>query len=114
MDVLLKMADGGIVDVKYDCESWNGCETCDFGSKYINEFDVVMTTGTIKVKVEQMYEYLLTEGFMIKLFLQNADDIQKFTEDEFFEWLKQQIEQEVERQGRNFSFPEITQIEFCK
>lgn len=89
--MLLKMIDGGILSVKYDSDFWGGCETCDYGSSYINEFNIIMETGRIQIKVNQMYEYALSEDYMMKLILQNVDEIKSKTELEFYQWLKEKV-----------------------
>lgn len=38
-----------------------------------------------------MYEYVLSEGYMIKLFLENYNIIQEMTEKEFIDWFREQI-----------------------
>lgn len=99
MGLLVTMADGGIVNIDSDTESWRGCETCDYGSKYVNEYEFTMTKGTIKVNVSQMYEHALTEDFVMRTVIGNLDTIKAMTEAEFFNWIKQRVEQEVEAQG---------------
>lgn len=100
--MLIEMIDGGIKDIHTDTESYGGCETCDYGSEYINEFTIYLTTGNIDFKVSQMYDYALSEGFMMKLFLSNVDNIKQMTELEFFNWLKAKLESEYKDEVEEF------------
>ena len=90
-EMLIKMVDGGIVNYTDDCYHYDGCPTCDWGSEYINEIDVTLTKYNIHVKTNQMYEYVLSEGQMIKLFLSEYNTIQTLTENEFIDWFKNKL-----------------------
>ena len=94
-DMLLKMVDGGIVNYADDCESHPGCPTCDYGSEYINEIDITLTSYKVHVKVNQMYEYVLSEGQMMRLFLSEYENIQAMTEKEFIDWFKEKLQEFV-------------------
>lgn len=86
--MLIKMIDGGLVNYMDDCYSYSGCPTCDYGSEYINEIDIILTQYKIHVKTNQMYEYVLSEGQMMALFLSEYNTIQTMTEWLFVEWFK--------------------------
>lgn len=90
-EMLIKMIDGGMVNYTDDHESYSGCPTCDYGSQYINEIDITLTRYKIYVKTNQMYEYVLSEGQMMRLLLSNIDTIRKMTEKEFVDWFKQKL-----------------------
>jgi hypothetical protein len=85
------MTDGGLVNYVDDCWHMDGCPTCDWGSKYVNEIDITLTKYKIHVETSQMYEYVLSEGQMIKLFLSEYNTIQFMTEKEFVEWFKKKL-----------------------
>ena len=89
--MLISMLDGGIVNYTDDDYAFAGCETCDYGSQYINEVEVTLTKYKIFLKTNQMYEHLLSEGQMIKLFLAEYNAIQQMTEEEFIGWFKAKI-----------------------
>lgn len=86
--MLIKMIDGGILKYSDDHYCYLGCPTCNYGSEYINEIDITLVHHTIHVKTNQMYEYVLSEGQMIKLFLTEYDTIRTMTEKEFIDWFK--------------------------
>lgn len=86
--MLIKMRDGGIVNYTDDTECYGGCETCDYGSSYINDVNITLTKYKIHFRTNQMYEYVLSEGQMMKLFLSEYNTIQAMTEKEFVDWFK--------------------------
>lgn len=89
--MLIKMIDGGLVNYNDNTYFSSGCPTCDYGSEYVNEIDITLTHYSIHIKTNQMYEYVLSEGDMMKLFLSEYNTIQTMTEKEFVDWLKEQI-----------------------
>lgn len=89
--MLIKMLDGGMVNYSDDCYHYDGCPTCDYGSEYINEVDITLTKYTIHVRTNQMYEYVLSEGQMMKLFLSEYNAIQNMKEAEFVGWFKAKL-----------------------
>lgn len=90
-EMLIKMVDGGLVNYTDDCYYSSGCPTCDYGSQYVNEIDVTLTKYNIYVRTNQMYEYVLSEGQMIRLFLSEYNTIQALTEKEFIDWFKKKL-----------------------
>ena len=90
-NMLLKMVDGGLVNYTDDCYSYSGCPTCDYGSEYINEIDITLTSYKIHIKINQMYEYVLSEGQMMRLFLSEYDNIKAMMEKEFIDWFKEKL-----------------------
>jgi hypothetical protein len=72
-------------------ESMSGCETCDYGSCYTNKFYVQLTSGELKCEVNQMYEYVFSEDYLMKLFIQNVETIKQFKEKEFIDWLEKRL-----------------------
>ena len=93
--MLVELVDGGILDITSDNYHYDGCETCDFGSEYVNEYDIKMTKGRLKINTNQMYEYALSEGYMMTTMLQNVEYIKKLTESEFVDWLKRTLKKEL-------------------
>ena len=89
--MLIKMIDGGIVNYTDDRESYGGCPTCDYGSEYINDINITLTKYKIHVRTNQMYEYVLSEGQMIRLFLSEYNTIQQTTEKEFVDWFNEKL-----------------------
>lgn len=89
--MLIKMVDGGLVNYMDDCYHYDGCSTCDYGSEYINEIDITLTQYKVHVKTNQMYEYVLSEGQMMTLFLSEYNAIQTMTEKEFVDWFKEKL-----------------------
>ncbi len=84
---LIDLKDGAIKSIEYDSWSTRGCETCDYGSNYVNEYDFVLSNGRVHIDVNNMYEYAFSEGDMMKILLTNADNIKELTEKEFINWI---------------------------
>lgn len=89
--MLVKMTDGGIVNYEDSCRYYEGCPTCNYGSEYINEIDITLVHHAIHVKTNQMYEYAISEGQMVRLFLMEYNTIQTMTEKEFIDWFKARL-----------------------
>lgn len=98
------MIDGGIYDIESESDSFPGCETCDYGSSYINEFWVKMTNGRLYVKVSQMYSHVLSDDFMMKLMLRNVSLFATMKEIQFTQWLKEQITNEIGFEPDEFDY----------
>lgn len=64
--------------INYD-EDWSsGCETCDYGSSYVNEIEIILEDGThTNIKFDKMYDYVLTESDYMKL-IATSDTIENF------------------------------------
>lgn len=89
--IMVEMIDGGMVDYRDNSFFYSGCETCDYGSEYITEINITLTNHKIAVETNQMYEYAISEGDMLKILLSNYDAIKLMTENEFCYWLKSQL-----------------------
>lgn len=98
-ELLLPLADGGIENIISDTYACGGCETCDYGSSYTNEYTIVLTSGRLYIEASMMYEYPLSDGYMMKLFLGNVDTIKTLTEAEFVDWLKEKMTSDVAEAG---------------
>lgn len=86
--MILELQNGGIVNITDDTTCHKGCDTCDYGSEYINEMNIELTKHEIHVEVKDMYNYLLSIGDVIKI-LANVD--KTMTEEQFHEWLKEKL-----------------------
>lgn len=54
--------------VNYDNHYTSGCETCDYGSSYIEDIEIILEDGTyIRIKFNQMYKYMLSESDYINI-----------------------------------------------
>ena len=102
--LLLQFVDGGILDIKQDNWSSPGCETCDYGSSYVNELSVYLTKYKITAEVDQMYNYLLSDGDLFKIFLRNIEEIKTMTEMEFIKWFESQIKSYTDDNGAGVEY----------
>lgn len=86
----IKFSDGNKFEEYYDDSYYiHGCETCDYGSSYINEIAIYTTNYEIEIKLDQMYEYAFSIADTIKIF---AIDMHNISEIEFVDYLKNQFE----------------------
>ena len=83
------MKDGGIKDIKTDdyCEE-KGCETCDYGSKYVREFEIILEGYDFIVKLSDMYEAPYSYDELMKLFTTNIDKIEKYDTKRIYRFYK--------------------------
>ena len=95
--MLVKMKNGGILNITSDKDYTQGYPTCEYGSCYVTYYDIKLTTINIHVEVSKMYYYLLTEGDMMEIILPNLDKISQMEELEFAKWLKTNLEQIVSK-----------------
>lgn len=93
-EILMQLKDTYIEEIESDTDSYSGCETCDYGSSYVNEFTIIMENGRIEIKVDNMYYFGISESFLMKTFLQNAASISNMTESEFIAWLEQTFDED--------------------
>lgn len=94
-DTLIKLQDGWIEEIRTDSHYSSGCDTCDYGSSYVNEFKIKTSTGEITIEIDTEYDYTVTEDYLMRLFLQNVDKIKQFTEGEFYDWLRKKVDEDV-------------------
>lgn len=72
-----------IIKANYDSDFTSGCETCDYGSEYISNIEIVFEDyGTINIETNNMYEYALTESDFMQL-LGNSVDLNDFYKNMF-------------------------------
>lgn len=48
--MLITMKDGGLKEYSDDTQCYPGCETCDYGSEYINNLFLTLTKYRVHVK----------------------------------------------------------------
>ncbi len=96
MGYLIEMVDGGLKNVWSDDDSWGGCETCDYGSHYINEFTLELKGFDFRVTIDNMYNYGYSEDKLMKLLLPNIEEISKMTQEEFMDYVKKNVSEEAD------------------
>jgi len=84
---LLSLVDGDILNFSEEHSQYSGCETCDFGSSYLQDFNVTTTKGNMRFDFDEMYDYLISHDFMFRLILPRVEEIKKMTIMEFYEFL---------------------------
>lgn len=82
--MLLKLTDGGIIDIITDNDYIEGCPTCDYGSQYINDIVIKTTKFKATFKISQMYDYVYSD--LLKTILNNINEIKNMRELSFIMW----------------------------
>ena len=82
--MILKLTDGGIINIETDNDYIAGCPTCDYGSEYINDIEIITTKFKARLKISRMYEYVYND--LLKVILPNLDIIKEMRELEFIQW----------------------------
>lgn len=90
--MIFKLVDGGIIDIDSDSQYYSGnCDTCDYGAEYVDYFRFTLTKKVINIEARDTFERVLSEGLMMRLMLNNVDLIREFTEEEFCDWLENEL-----------------------
>lgn len=76
--MLIKMIDGGFTKYWDDAMYYSGCETCDYGSEYIQFITITLTKYEIEIELNRMYEYAFSQADAITLFCENYEKISHF------------------------------------
>lgn len=90
--MLLKLSDGSIENIESDKNYTRGCETCDYGSCYVNEYIITLKNHKIEIEAKEMYEYAFSDQHMMEIILPNVDKIKQMEEKEFYKWIKEEFE----------------------
>lgn len=105
--MLLKLTDGGIIDIITDNDYIEGCPTCDYGSQYINDIVIKTTKFKVMFEISQMYDYVYSD--LLKTILGNIDEIKNMSELSFIKWfidntLKNKDKRYKELRGFHFKY----------
>lgn len=90
--MLLNMKDGGIKTIHTNKNYTQGCPTCDYGSCYNTEIRIELNNYNIILKNKEMYDYGISEEFMLEMLLKNVNNIITMTESDFCRWVENYIE----------------------
>ena len=83
---IIKLKDANIIEISTDSASFSGCETCDYGSSYINEIHFWFDDGTSELfQISQEYSYICSEQDLILFFINNLDALAEITKEELSE-----------------------------
>jgi hypothetical protein len=95
MEYLLQLKDGYLLNIESDEESYGGCPTCDYGSEYINTITLICSKYTHTISISQMYDFALSSGVVMKVFLRNSETLKASTEKDLGKLVKKLLEQET-------------------
>lgn len=83
---IVKLKDVNIIEISTDSFSYSGCETCDYGSSYVNEINFWFDDGTSELfQISQEYAYICSEQDLILFFINNLDALAEITKEELSE-----------------------------
>lgn len=102
MAELLKLKDEVLLEVYTDYDDEEGCETCDYGSCYSTEVELLFKNHTIEIHTSAMYEHCLSEGGLMRILLEGVTNSKNKTFVEFADWLKKELEDECDIQFEDF------------
>lgn len=97
-DMLLELKDGGILDIRSDRYDISECPE----KRYVNEFYIKLTTIEVNIDASRMYNYPLSEEYMMRTILPNVELIKQMTENEFTNWLKEHLESNIDIESLEF------------
>lgn len=88
--VLIELKDDLIVDIKIESNYHRGfCETCDFGSVYVQTIEFVTRSYICETfEVEEEGGYRFSEAKLMYFLTNNLDKFEEMTREEFFELMK--------------------------
>jgi hypothetical protein len=74
----LKLKDCILETIEYDRDGWDGCETCNYGSRYINIVKLKFNDGDYKkIEIRHEYDYLMNESDLMKIICNAIEDTSK-------------------------------------
>ena len=87
---LIKLLDDRIMSIATDHDYVRGfCETCDFGSRYIQTITVTFEDGDkVSYEIENDYGYALNEAKLMRFFTNNLENFAQMTRYDFCTFLE--------------------------
>lgn len=94
---LIKLLDDKVMSIATDHDYVRGfCETCDFGSKYVQTITVTFEDGDkVTYDFENDYEYALNEAKLMRFFTNNLANFAQMTRYDFCIFLERLQEHDV-------------------
>ena len=99
---IIKLMNDNIMSIDTDNDHHSGCETCDYGSEYINIISITTEkNGVFRLEINQMYEYALSDyGLLMKLGCDVAVKSAKMTLREALLYIQKEILKECAKPYR--------------
>jgi len=103
---MIELKDCRVKDIQTDNYFSPGCETCDYGSEYVNEIEFLFSDGKKTVlKISRMYDFGdYSYGDLMKLILNAVDEFGIMSKEDFVDFVKRDIERKTSNQ---FPKPDI-------
>lgn len=81
---LIELKDDAVADIATDKSYSAGCETCDYGSLYIQEITFKFKSGEkLFINLKKEYEYPISEEKLIIVLAKNTSQFKRMTLEEF-------------------------------
>lgn len=100
----IKLKDDFIVAVESGEEWYSGCDTCNYGSAYINTLSIYTTTKEITVEVNKMYDFAFSISHAILIFA--SAELADVTQEQLGSWIEEKI--------RGFHNSELSSLEMLR
>lgn len=91
---LVEMIDGGIIDICDDmiCDNC-GCPTYGYNGHYTNYMEIILEKNILEMEFGGTYSFSVPSySDIMKVFTQNNDKIRNMTEEEFIDFLKEELD----------------------
>jgi hypothetical protein len=89
---LVKLVDGGITNITENrWQSSDGCPTCGWGREWVTDATIYLDGLRIEIEIEESTDCTFSEGDFMRVMCGNYHDIEKMTQQEFYDWFRKQI-----------------------
>lgn len=89
--MVIQFKDGYLKNIEHNHYKYSGCETCDYGSEYVDNIVLYFSRFYADFDVVKEYDYAISLSDIILIFTQNIEDIRNMTEVGFVRWFYRQI-----------------------
>ena len=97
---LIELKDDAVADIATDKSYSAGCETCDYGSLYIQEITFKFKSGEkLNISLKKEYEYPISQEKLIIALARNTSQFKKMTLEDFKQFCQELEEYLSEKLG---------------
>ena len=97
---LIELKDDAVADIATDKSYSAGCETCDYGSLYIQEITFKFKSGEkLFINLKKEYEYPISQEKLIIALARNTSQFKKMTLEDFKQFFQELEEYLSEKLG---------------
>ena len=97
---LIELQDDSVVDIATDQNYSAGCETCDYGSLYVQDITFKFKSGEkLYISLKKEYEYPISQEKLIIALARNTSQFKKMTLEDFKQFFQELEEYLSEKLG---------------